>query len=192
MLKPSDIDIVGPDGTVRCQVKGYYAGTGKEFIIDDMKVDVRVGDEIRRLLPNGKEEAFIVEDPKYIDSDDFGEHYRVSISRPQTFERHKGGNYHISVSGTNSRVNIKSHDSSSNLSVHGTVYDEIRQTLAERVSDDNKLSELKSLLQQIETARDQPSFLKAYQIFIAATADHITILTPFLPALTNLMTQFAS
>jgi hypothetical protein len=148
LLKPSDIDIVAPDGTVRSQVKGYYAGTGKEFIIDDMKVDVRPGDEIRRQLPNGKEEAFVVEDPKYIDSEHFGAHYRVSISRPHIFERHTGGNYHISVSGPNSRVNIKSQDSSTNLSVQGNVYNGIRQALAESVSDHNELSELQSLLKQ--------------------------------------------
>jgi hypothetical protein len=35
-------------------------------------------------------------------------------------------------------------------------------------------------------------FAKAYQNFIAAAADHITVLTPFLPALTNMLAQFSS
>ena len=86
LLKPDDIDIVAPDGTVRSRVKGYYSGN--EFIIEDMNVDVQTGDEIRRLLPNGKEETFVVENTKFYHGGPFGSHYQVSISRPRQFERH--------------------------------------------------------------------------------------------------------
>ena len=87
-IKPDLIDIVSPEGEVRSRVNGYYGGS--TFFIDDMNVDVRPGDEIRRRLPNGREEAFFVEDPKFYDSH-FGKHYQVKISRRGTFDPKTGG-----------------------------------------------------------------------------------------------------
>jgi hypothetical protein len=72
---PEKIDVVSPEGAVRCSVTGYYGGN--IFIIDDMKADVRPGDEIRRSLPNGNEEVFTVEDPKFFRAGPFGDHYQV-------------------------------------------------------------------------------------------------------------------
>lgn len=115
MIPPDDIDVVAPDGSVRSHVKGYYSG--KQFIIDDMRVDVREGDEIRRLLPNGREEAFVVTDPKFYKDGHFGSHYQVAIRRRGEFDKHTGGNYTINVSGHNSRVYVGSTDNSSNTVV---------------------------------------------------------------------------
>lgn len=112
MISPDDIDVVAPDGSVRSRVKGYFSG--KQFIIDDMTVDVREGDEIRRALPNGREEAFVVTDPKFYKDGHFGSHYQVSVARPRVFDKPSGGNYTISVSGENSRVNVGSTDNSFN------------------------------------------------------------------------------
>jgi len=188
MIKPDDIDIVAPDGTVRSRVKGYYSG--KQFIIDDMSVDVRVDDEIRRLLPNGREEAFRVTDPKFYDGP-FGKHYQVSISRPQNFAPHQGGNYSINVAGANSRVNIGSSDSSINVA-NENVVENIRQALGTAVEDAQHREELERLLSHIATAKDKGSFTAAYQQFITSAANHMTILAPFLPALTNILTHLPS
>jgi len=115
MISPDDIDIVAPDGSVRSHVKGYYSG--KQVVIDDMGVDVREGDELRRLLPNGREEAVVVTDPKFYKDGPFGSHYQIEVARRGVFDRHKGGNYTIHVSGPNSRVNVGSTDNSSNTVV---------------------------------------------------------------------------
>ncbi len=112
IIKPDDIDVVAPDGQVRSHVKGYY--NGELFIIDDMTVDVRPGDEIRRLLPNGREETFVVGDPKFYNDGPFVSHYQVSITPRGVFDRHTGGNYTINLSGSNARVNIGSTDNSVN------------------------------------------------------------------------------
>jgi hypothetical protein len=118
MISPDDIDVVAPDGSVRSSVKGYFSG--KQFIIDDMSVDVREGDEIRRTLPNGREEAFVVTDPTCYTEGHFGPHYQVSVARRGVFEKHAGGNYTINVSGNHSRVNVGSVDNSTNtVEVHG-------------------------------------------------------------------------
>lgn len=112
IISPDDIDVVAPDGSVRSSVKGYFSG--KQFVIDDMSVDVREGDEIRRTLPNGREEAFVVTDPTCYTAGHFGPHYQVAVTRRGIFDKHVGGNYTINVSGNNSRVNVGSTDNSSN------------------------------------------------------------------------------
>jgi hypothetical protein len=37
LIEPDQIDVVAPDGTVRCRVEGYYGGN--IFTIDDLTVD---------------------------------------------------------------------------------------------------------------------------------------------------------
>jgi hypothetical protein len=190
LCKPEKIDIVAPDGSVRCHVVGYYGGT--QFVIDDMKVDVRAGDQIRRMLPNGREEAFIVQDPKFYPAGPFGPHYQVKIGRGNVLSKQPGVNYDIHVSGSNSRVNIASTDQSLNTVVSGGVFNEIRRALEGQIQDEGAREQLKNLLSELEAARDQKSFISGYQAFIASAANHITIIAPFLPALTELLKNFSS
>jgi hypothetical protein len=186
---PDDIDIVAPDGTVRCRVVGYYGGT--QFTIDDMKVDVRPGDEIRRMLPNGREEAFTVLDPKFFKGF-FGPHYQVKVGRSGTYPKHTGGNYNVHVSGSNSRVNIGSTDRSTNTVVNGDVFNQLRKALGEGIGDESEREKLTNLVNQVEAAHDQKSFTAGYQALIASAANHMTILAPFLPALTELLRHYTS
>ena len=186
---PDTIDIVAPDGTVRSRVLGYYSG--KQFVIDDMTVDVREGDEIRRTLPNGREEAFIVKDPKFYKGGPFGPHYQVEIGRGSVYHPYTGGNYSINVSGPNSRVNIASTDRSTN-SATGDMFSEIRKALDEGITDSDEREKLKAQINQLESARDQNMVMVSYQSLIASAANHMTIIAPFLPGLTGLLTQFSS
>ena len=184
LIKPDDIDVVSPEGQVRCRVKGYYSGS--QFVIDDMKADIRPGDEIRRVLPNGNEEAFFVEDPKYYDGH-FGKHYQVEISRRGVFPAHTGGNYHINVSGVNARVNIGSQDASVNIINNGELFENIRTALSQAVEKGAQLDILNATISEMEGAKTHPKFLAAYQKFIASAADHMTVLAPFLPALAGML-----
>jgi hypothetical protein len=191
MIKPDAIDIVAPDGSVRCTVQGYYGGT--HFFVDDMKVDVREGDEIRRMLPNGRQEAFIVQDPKYYGRGLVGPaHYQVRVGRSKVFDRQTGGNYNIHVSGANSRVNFQSTDQSTNTIVGDNLFHEVRKALDDGVPHAEQRAYLKGLLDEMETAPDKKRFTTSYQSLIASAADHITILTPFLTPLAELVQKLAS
>jgi len=190
LITPDDIDIVSPEGQVRCRVKGYYSG--KQFIIDDMNVDVQPGDEIRRLLPNGKEEAFLVDDPKFYRNGPFGSHYQVTISRRGSFPRHTGGNYNISISGPNSRVNIGSTDTSTNVTISDGIFSELRRALNDGISDDAQRLQMTELVARLEKAPDKKGAMAAYQALIASAADHMTLLAPFLPALTDIISRLTS
>jgi hypothetical protein len=157
-----------------------------------MKADVRKGDEIRRLLPNGREEAFVVQDPKYYRNGTFGSHYQVKIGRPDIFPKHTGGNYNIHISGPNSRITIHSTDQSNNTVAGGNVFNELRAALSNGIKDEGEREKLNRLLNDIETARDKKSFTGSYQALIASAAEHMTILAPFLPALAELLKRFNS
>lgn len=185
LIKPDQIDIVSPEGDLRCSVKGYYDGSG--FVIDDMSVDVRPDDEIRRALPNGQEEAFIVRDPKYFAGGPFGSHYQISVSRRGQFQKHSGGNYSISVTGPNSRVNVHSKDSSVNIAGAEQTFEGIRLALEADGLPIEKLIEVETKLAEMSAAKDKSTFAKAYQSLVGTVANHITVVAPFLPTLTDLM-----
>lgn len=185
---PEKIDIISPQGEIKSSVLGYFAGT--VFFIDDITTDIQAGDEIRRALPNGKEQAFTVKDPAYYATEGLAPHYQVKIQPKGTFDKNRGGNYHVTVNGSNSRVNIASHDNSVNLNISKDIFSEIRQTLNSAGIEPMQLASLQKQLAAMEASKDKGAFSKAYQGFVAGLADHITVVAPFLPTLTQLLGKF--
>ena len=118
---------------------------------------------------------------------------RLAREWVQMKEREKDtGNFHISVSGPNSRVNVHSTDNSVNSVVNGNVFQELLSALETGAGNNTELEQLKQLVGELSAASDKNSYTKAYQAFIANAANHMTIITPFLPALTNILSSFAS
>lgn len=180
LTKPDQVEIVSPEGEIRSRVLAYYSGN--LFVIDDMTVDVRPGDEIRRRLPNGNDETFRVDDPKFFDGS-FGKHYQIKISRPKIYPPKTGGNYTVHVTGENSRVNINSNDHSTNIAGNISVFDRARETAAGAALPREIADEVQAQISAMEAARTQSGFLGAYQKFIGLTADHIGVFAPIVAAL---------
>lgn len=181
--KPAPIEIVSPEGEVRCSTTGYF--TGSTIFVDDMQADIRVGDEIRRRLPNGNDETWRVDDPKLFDTPMVAAHYQVKVSRQQVHPHHQGGNFNITVSGANSRVNINSQDSSTNFVQTNPVYNQARDILANSNIDASRKTAIRAEIDGMEAAKTQGTFKEAYDRFISSAADHITVFVPILPALTS-------
>src|SRR5258706_9478467 len=117
----SKLDIVASDGTLRSSTEGVVSD--KSILIEDTSQVIEVGDEMRRILPNGREEVFVVEDPAFKEKfHSIDAHYQVKVRKKGTFPRHTGGNYSLHVTGNNSRVNIASTDRSTNVVVEGDVF----------------------------------------------------------------------
>jgi hypothetical protein len=101
----SDIDIVAPDGTVRHRTKGLV--DAKSVTLPDPSIVIQPGDEIRRRIPSGVEEAFEVVDPVFHERfHGIPAHYQIKVRKKGTFPSGQGGNYSLHVSGQNARVNI--------------------------------------------------------------------------------------
>jgi hypothetical protein len=173
----SNLDIVAPDGRLRNSTRGIVAGN--VVVIEDTSIVIEPGDEIRRKLPNGREEVFTAHDPRYYKQ--FGGYYQIKISRKRDYTQGTGGHY-INVSGHNARVNIGSVDQFSNVVHDGTVFRDQRVAIESIPSEKDRAS-LQHAVGRMERASDSESFKAAYQDFISLAADHMTILAPLIPAL---------
>jgi hypothetical protein len=94
--------------------------------------------------------------------------------------------YH--VSGPNARLNVQSTDQSVNQVV--TTSEQVFQTLRESIQSgipSERQAEVLARLDALEKARNTPSFGVRYTEFIAAAANHMTVIAPFIPALTELL-----
>ena len=92
-------------------------------------------------------------------------------------------NQTFNLAGPNTRVNIHSTDSSTNIVYEQPSFAEIRKAIESEVADNIERSAILAKLEDLESARDRESGSKKYQAFIAAAANHVTILAPYLPLL---------
>jgi hypothetical protein len=184
LVPPSDIEIVAPDGTVRHRTKGSV--DAKEVRIQDPNILIQPGDEIRRRILSGAEETFEVIDPVFYQHGIFPAHYQVKVRRKGTFPSGQGGNY-VHVSGQNVRVNIGSHDQSTNIATQGDVFGDIAAALSGAVKNAEELNEILSVVDEMKRQRGGTGFAAAYQKFVSLTADHFGIIAPFIPALSQLL-----
>ena len=88
------------------------------------------------------------------------------------------------LSGANSRLNFQNIDESTNINENSNLFVEIERALATSIDVKNK-QKLVQNLHQLRDAKSKAERLSAYQSFVAASADHMTILAPFLPALAS-------
>src|ERR1700682_1955764 len=180
----SDLKIVSPEGNVRSIERGLV--DSKQIIIENTRAVILVGDEIRRTLPNGMEETFEVLDPTCFTGS--LAHYEVKYRRKRTFQSGTGGNFIFNVSGPNARVNFNSHDQSHNVITGDNVFAELKQKIEKEISDSEERSRLLTAIDGLErNTSNRPAYTTAYQNFIALAANHMTLIAPFLPAITNLL-----
>jgi len=66
------------------------------------------------------------------------------------------------------------------------VFQEIRRQIEEGIRIEER-TEILSRLDALEQAQGTPSFVTRYTEFIAAAANHMTLIAPFIPALTQLL-----
>jgi hypothetical protein len=182
----SDFQIVAPDGMVRASARGIFSG--KQVTVFDSALIVFAGDEIRRKLPNGSEEAFEVVDPKFFD--DFHgipANFQIDVRRKGVFEAGKGGNYSILVSGQNARVNVHSTDHSTNVASGGDIFGGLATAIQKGVQDENSRLAIIQAIALMKERQGKSGFHEAYRNFMSLAADHLGVILPFLPALAGML-----
>src|ERR1700730_15545678 len=153
----SKLDIVASDGTLRSSTVGVVSG--KSILIEDVSSVIEVGDEIRRTLPNGQEEVFVVADPVFYEKfHTIDAHYQVKVHKKGTFPRHTGGNYNLHVTGSNSRVNISSTDRSTNVVVEGDLFGNLTAVLRKEVREGAELDRLLGAVEEMRAKQKSPGF----------------------------------
>ncbi len=181
----SGFEVVSPEGEVRATGRGIFSG--KQVTVFDGSLLVFPGDEIRRRLPNGADEVFEVIDPKFMEKfHSIPAHFQIDVRRKGSFPHGQGGHMNITVSGDNARVNIGSTDNSKNTVNHGALFSEIVAAI-ERSVPGERGTVLVEAVREMEQTQGTAGYAAAYQRFIGLAADHMTLIVPFLPALTALL-----
>ena len=90
------------------------------------------------------------------------------------------------LNGGNSRIYNHSQDHSSNIinESNNNVFDQLKQVVSDNIVDSTLLL---NLLSELEEAKGKASYLERYTAFIANAANHISLISPFIPALTALI-----
>ena len=164
----------------------------KQIFIDDATIPLAIGDRIERKLPSGQLEFFVIKDVHlWQGRGSIQSYYEITYERGGTRQprpRRDMLNLHISNS-PQARINLHSSDESVNVSGHepDALFKEMRECLAELLADSTDLENVLSRVSEMEQSLENGDFKTAYKRFVAATADHITILAPFLPRLAQLL-----
>ncbi len=113
---------------------------------------------------------------------------KINLAGQPTRSVLKGGNTY-NLHGTHSRVNIQSHDNSVNISHQSTenVFADMRQVIQNQIQSEVEKTEILKNLEELEAAKGTTNFVQKYQNFIASAANHISLLSPFIPTLTQML-----
>jgi hypothetical protein len=162
-----------------------------KITLEDGSLRVEEGDTIRRTLRNGFVEEYVVLDRGYYSGSHLTyAHYQAKV-RKKTAITHPApisNNYH--VTGENSRINIGSTDNSSNIvnsAGDAELFAGLRKAIENHVEDEKQRALILARIADMEATQKTPDFTAKYQAFIQQAANHMTIVTPFIPALTQLL-----
>ena len=182
------ITILKPSGEVLVDIKANVQPT--IIFIHDEKLPLEENDKIFRKLPNGLVETYIVIDRGYYSGiGGIKGHYQAKVRKEGSINEEKYKSiinvYH--ASGPNSRINISSTDNSQNhYSDPDLLFNELKLVLDGIIEGEIKEKSLQ-LLEVLNRSKRTPSYLQNYQDFISLMANHMTVIAPFIPALTQLI-----
>jgi hypothetical protein len=178
------------DGSA-AEAKAQFSGSGEALLHGNGTI-VSEGDTIVRRHDNGVVENYTVLNVDY--QKGFGDLPAVTKLMLQkqgsNFSPHSQALQNIyNVTGPNARVNVQSQDSSVNVVNVNTseLFTNLKATLEKNVADESLKSQLLQAVQQMEAAQNGDSYTQKFQNFMALAANCMTLVTPFLPALTQLL-----
>ena len=93
------------------------------------------------------------------------------------------------VQGENARVNVNSTDNSLNVVIESKeeFFGTLQQRIESGVPQGDERRKILDALTVLRESHGKPSFALRYTDFMAAAANHITVIVPFIPALTEML-----
>jgi hypothetical protein len=181
------VALIKPSGE---RIDGIRAAVtpGKVFI-DNGGLPLEEGDTLERALPNGLVERYRVLDRGYFAAfHGQAAHYQAKVEKESAPRPRSTGSIVYNVSGPNARINVHSSDNSTNVVnvAPAQLFKQLVAAIEAGVQADTERKALITRVSALEEGSRSGSFLSAYQQFIAAAANHMTIVAPFLPALAQL------
>ena len=151
---------------------------------------VEEGDIIRRVLPNRLEERYIVIDRGFYSQMRHREaHYQMKVRKETSLTQHPLPQGTYNLHGHNSRVNNQAVDLSTNTVTFNPndVFLELKRAIELHVPHDGGQDVLLQEVSAMEDTRGTEEYLPQYQKFIQAAANHMTLVAPFIPMLTQFL-----
>ena len=165
--------------------------SGNKILIEDVRLPIEVGDKFTRMLLSGLTEELVIDDPGYCAKfSAIAAHYQVKVHRARAERTTSPRGTTYNVSGPNARVNINSNDHSTNAVALGDVevFANLRRAFADNSVGDSERAKLLASVDAMEQAYSSPSFAARYNDFIMLAGSYMSIVGPFLPALSGLLT----
>ena len=145
---------------------------------------------ISRNLPNGLVERYLVLDRGFFDTfHGIGAHYQVKVRKESSIQNTQNPPIVYNLHGSNPKVNINSQDSSINIThiTNENGFEQLKKAIEENIAELKTREVYLKNLEDLQESVGSNSFLEKYQRFISTTADHISIIAPFIPFLTQLI-----
>lgn len=153
---------------------------------------IESGDLIRRFASNGAEDTYEVIDPGFHEKlGSIRAGYQMVVQKLGLPEAKSAvQNITYNVSGTNTRVNINSVDSSVNIvkTENTEIFDELREMLP-RIDNEEERAIIATSIDSMEYTQGNAEFLAQYQNFVSVIANHVTVFGPWLAALAAMLTS---
>jgi hypothetical protein len=190
-MLPDRVTLIKPDGRRFENIPASVSP--KKIIIDDAKLPLEEGDHFERRLKSGLTELYEVLDRGFYEGmHGIPDHYQADVRKTTAIPRTPATQTVIyNLHGANARVNIHSTDSSMNVvSVSAdALFSELRKALERSVADETERRMLIKTIAELEAAEGTDGFIAKYAEFMSLAANHITVLAPFVPALSQLLTM---
>ena len=177
------VTLVKKNGQMHEDIKANVQ-PNKVFISDET-MPIEEGDRIQRKLPNGLIESYIVLDRGFYSGiGGIKSHYQCKVRKETVIPSIPPNKVIYNVSGENPRININSIDHSTNVANVSSdkLFDELRRVIEDNIE---KNHEILNLIDEMEKNKSKKSFVNSYQKFISLMADHMSLVAPFISALTK-------
>lgn len=188
-LMKDTVSLLKSDGR---HFKNIKASVQKDKIfIYDASIPVEEGDTYERSLPNGIVERYTVHDAGYYEGiAGIKAHYQSDVRKETKIEPKSQPTQVIyNLIGPNARVNIQSVDTSTNLVgvEPSELFEKLRSVIKESITEETISAQLSEKVDELEQIQGTKAFVTKYQEFMALAANHITILAPSIPALSQML-----
>lgn len=173
-------------------LSNHEESTKKAYLGFYPNADIKIGDWLIGMVSNN---CFYIEDIKsHIVKGTVFQlkgYYLTKVEYEKRKKKDEGITNIYNLNGANAKINNHSNDHSVNIiNMSSTdLFDEIRNVLNNNITETNELNSLKEAVAEMENNQNTSTFNQSYTKFITSAANHMTILSPFIPALTQMITS---
>ena len=190
LLRNEKVTLVKASGE---RLEGIPALVGDGSIeMPETSLAIEDGDTLLRRLPSGVVEEYEVLDSGYTAGLlALPANYQARVRKKTAISRQPPRQvvFNVHMTGPNARFNLNSEDLSTNVVdvAPDELFEKLKEALTAGVEDLERRRALILQASELAQAVGKPTFQERYKSFVSSAADHMTLLAPFLPALTQLL-----